>query len=214
MSVYIDNLYFSCVYIAIFLANVRNTTDNTALIINLQKALRNLRYVNIHLKTLTIWNIISMLTIVLYFFITFFTTCDKYTMSSILNLFPLMYFDIHIIYTYRMMWIIKEELKMWLNEMQQYRETCLKSAEYKNMPSGNRKFETFQYIFNAFDIYRKVCKVPVNDFRRLCKNVARLKRARFERVRVCGIPLQFRLVLQTIGVITGYTAVILQFNIG
>ncbi|KAI8432970.1 hypothetical protein MSG28_013857 [Choristoneura fumiferana] len=94
------------------------------------------------------------------YFCALFVLVGDFSTAAFLNLFPLVYFDVIVVYTFCMMWLIENELDMWLNKMQACSRSIVK-LEFIENKKALRMFQTYRYILNAYDMFKKVCKVPI-----------------------------------------------------
>lgn len=161
IGVYFDFLYYSSSFIFFFISNAFNSTNYVSLVLSLQRALRNLRCkenVNNIMNSLTFGNRASMISIPAYYVFCFVTN-GVFTLGAVLNFIPLLYFDVSVICTIRMIYIIKDELTIWVDELSSNVEQ-LKTNEDVEI---NEKilFSSYRYILDAYQFFMKVSKVPV-----------------------------------------------------
>lgn len=161
VSVYFDWFYYSITFICLFISNIINTDNYVNLVVSLQKAFRNFSFVKKDIAQLRLWNWVSISAVPCYFLV-IFVPLGNFSIAAFLNLFPMIYFDMTVVYTFCIMWLIEKELNMWLNEMQY----CSRSTEnlgFIGEKKELRMFETYKYILNAYDLFKKVCRVPVSS---------------------------------------------------
>lgn len=159
-SVYFDWFHYSFGFICLFISNIVNTENYVNLVLRLQKAFRNVNSDEKTVKNLIFWNWVSIVIIPVYYLIAF-VTIGEYSVVSFLNLIPIVYFDVVVIYTIRIMWLIECELRLCLNAMMCYKKRMFKLT-FGSQEKEMSIFQSYRNIMGAFDLFKKICQIPVS----------------------------------------------------
>lgn len=163
-------IFFICTF-CLFFSNIFDCMSNIELVINMQSAIRDVKYSNDDFKNLVVFNWIFTCGVVAFYFAIDYSLTFESVYFFITDMI-LTFMDLKMVYAIRIMKLLKKILNSWIENMQNSNMFLNVELEASNekLDDWKRLMKVYHNLSDAFLSYKKVFSMTVSIYFFVFKN--------------------------------------------